>query len=372
VKLRLYLFSSLVIVNAVGYATCQNAPATPATNTAPVVVVVPSPPPSSPAATQPSATSKPANPNLEFDVATVKPAAPPDFQRMAADMQAGKMPRIGPHVDAARAEYNYMSLKELIVMAYGVKAYQVEGPSWLGDARFDIEATIPEGATKDDAPAMLQKLLAERFKLVVHRDKAEHKVLALVVGKNGPKLQESTTTSKDIDPNAPLQPGETKLETVDGPIRMLRKPDGTMTMNMGKRGTMTMRFDMSTQSMHLESSMVTMDGFADMLTNMMQMGGSGGPQVVNMTGLKGNYEVAVDISLSALMSLARSQGADIPGAPGGRGGTQANAPANAASDPQGGQSVYSSVDKLGLKLEERKATVERLIVDHAEKTPTED
>jgi uncharacterized protein (TIGR03435 family) len=290
---------------------------------------------------------------------------------MAADIQNGKMPRIGPHVDAARAEYIYLSLKDLIVVAYGVKPYQVEGPSWLADARFDIEATMPEGATKEDAPAMLQKLLAERFKLAVHRDKAEHKVLALVVGKGGPKLQESPAAPQDIDPNAPLQPGETKLETEDGPIRMLRKPDGTMVMNMGKRGTMTMKLDMSTQSMNLESSMVTMDGFADMLTNMMQMGGSGGPQVVNMTGLKGNYQVAVEISLAAIIAMARAQGADVAGAPSG-GGTQTNAPANAASDPQGGQTVYSSVDKLGLKLEERKATVERLIVDHAEKTPTED
>jgi uncharacterized protein (TIGR03435 family) len=55
------------------------------------------------------------------------------------------------------------------------------------------------------------------------------------------------------------------------------------------------------------------------------------------------------------------------------GGTQANAPANAASDPQGaGQGVYSSVEQMGLKLEERKATVDRLIVDHAEKAPAPD
>ena len=370
-KLRIYIFPVVAIVATAACAPCQNAPATPPSS-APTVVVVPSTTPSTPATTPAGAAAKPANPNLEFDVASVKPAAPLDFQRLAADVQAGKMPRLGPHVDAARAEYIYMSLKDLIVTAYGVKAYQVEGPSWLTDTRFDIEATMPEGATKDDAPAMLQKLLADRFKLVVHRDNAEHKVLALIVGKGGPKLKESPAAPQEIDPNAPLQPGETKLETEDGPIRMMRKPDGTMIMNMGKRGTMTMKLDMSTQSMNLQSSMVTMDGFADMLTNMMQMGGSGGPQVVNMTGLKGNYEVAVDISLAALMAMARAQGAELGGAPGGGGATQSNAPANAASDPQGGQTVYSSVEKLGLKLEERKATVERLIVDHAEKTPTED
>jgi len=371
-KIRPHYFFAVGIAVAAATALCQNSSTAPASAPTSVVIEVPSPATVTPAATEPGVTAKPANPNLEFEVATVKPAAPLDIQKLAADMQAGKMPRMGPHVDAARAEYIYMSLKDLIMVAYGVKVYQVEGPTWLADARFDIEATMPQGATKDDAPAMLQKLLAERFKLVVHRDKTEHKVLALVVGKGGPKLQESAAAPQDIDPNTPLQPGEMKMDTEEGPMRMLRKPDGTIVMNMGKRGTMTMKMDMSTQSMNLESSMVTMDGFADMLTSMMQMTGSG-PQVVNMTGLKGNYQVAVEISLAALIALAKSQGADMVGAMGsGGGGTQSNDPAKAASDPQGGQTVYSSVEKLGLKLDERKATVEQLIVDHAEKAPTED
>ena len=366
--LRLYIATTLAV--AVPGALCQSTPAT-TPSSSPTAVMAPSPGTATPAPAQAEANAQPNKSHLEFDVATVKPAATPDFQRLAADMQAGKMPRFGPHVDASRAEYNYMSLKDLIVTAYAVKPYQIEGPSWLSEQRFDIEAKMPDGSTKDDAPAMLQNLLADRFKLAVHRDKEEHKVLALIVGKNGPKLKESTGTPQDIDPNAPLQPGEASLETEDGPIRVTRKPDGTTVMNMGKRGTMTMKFDMSTQSLHLESSMVTMDGFADMLTNMTQIGGGGGTQVVNMTGLKGNYEVTVEISLAAVMAMARAQGANIPAAPAAA-GAQANSPANLASDPDGGQNVYSSVEQMGLKLEERKATVERLIVDHAEKTPTQD
>lgn len=370
--IRPYSFLVVAIVAFGSSSLCQSPSSVPASSSAPVVVAVPAPASSTQTTTQTGSTQQSSTQpggHFEFDVATIKPSAPPDFQRIAADMRAGKMPRIGPHVDAARAEYFYMSLKDLIVTAYGVKPYQVEGPSWLGEERFDVEATIPEGATKDNVPAMLQSLLADRFKLVVHRDKTEHKVLALVVGKGGPKLKESPTAPQDIDPNAPLQPGETKMETADGEIRMLRKPDGTTVMNMGKRGTMTMKFDMSSQSIHTESSMVTMDGFADMLTNLMQLGGNGGLQVMNMTGLKGNYEVAVDISLASIMALARSQGVDVGGGAGG--GTQAHEPANAASDPQGGETVYSSVDKLGLKFDERKATVERLVVDHAEKAPSE-
>ena len=327
---------------------------------------------SAPAAvSSPPAASAPATSHLSFDVADVKPAAPLDYQKLAADIQAGKMPRLGPHVDASRAEFTYMSLKDLIVYAYKVKPYQVDGPSWLNDARFDIQATMPEGSSKDDAPAMLQALLAERFKLAVHRDQEEHKVLALIVGKGGPKLKESPAAPQAIDENAPLNPGERKIETEDGPIIIKQNADGSMTINMGKRGTMTQRLDMSTQSMHIESSTVTMDGLADMLTNLMQMGGSGGPQVVNMTALKGNFVVVLDLSLADLMSLARSAGVGPPGGPADTSG-QANAPANTASDPQGGMGVFTSVEQMGLKLEERKATVERLIVDHAEKTPIED
>ena len=47
---------------------------------------------------------------------------------------------------------------------------------------FDIVATMPEGSKRDDAPAMLQSLLVERFKLVAHLETQEHPVLALVVG----------------------------------------------------------------------------------------------------------------------------------------------------------------------------------------------
>lgn len=368
-KLRHIPFFTLALVAASATIHSQNASTPPAAAPAPVVVAVPSAPPQSPAAAQPAATAQPATSHLQFDVATVKPAAQPDFQRMAVDIQNGKMPRFGPHVDASRAEYIYMSLKELMVTAYNVKPYQVDGPSWLGDTRFDIQAKMPDGSTKDDAPAMLQALLADRFKLAVHRSHEEHKVLALIVGKAGPKLKESPAAPEDIDPNAPLQPGERKIETEEGIIKMKTNSDGSMTMNMGKKGTFTEKLDMSTQSMHIEASTLTMDGFADMLTSMMQAMGGGGPQVVNMTGLKGNYQVVLDLSLAALMNMARSRGGEAPGP---LGGTPANAPADAASDPQGVNSVSSSLDQMGLKFEERKATVERLVVDHVEKTPAED
>ena len=310
--------------------------------------------------------------NPAFEVATVKPSAPLDRLKLQQEVQAGRMPRFGAHVDGAQAVYTYMSLKDLISSAYDVKGYQISGPAWLGTERFDIMAKMPDGASKDDAPKMLQALLADRFKLVAHHDTQEHPVLGLEVAKDGPKLKEAPPPAP-IDENAPLKPGDMKMDTPEGPMRIIRNADGSTTMNMGTKGTITTRMDMQSQMITLESSSVTMAGFADMLTRMMQMGGGGGRQVVDMTGLKGNYQVTVEFSLADAMAAARAQGmGPAPSGPS-AGGAAATSPGAAASDPGSqGSSVYASVKKLGLKLEPRKAQVEQLIIDHVEKTPTED
>jgi uncharacterized protein (TIGR03435 family) len=308
-----------------------------------------------------------------FDVATIKPSPPLDRAKLAADMQAGKMPRFGPHVSASRAEYLYMPLRDLIALAYGMRNYQVTGPDWMKTERFDIEATMPEGASKDDAPGMLRALLEDRFKLAAHKDTEEHKVLALLVGKNGPKLKESTTVAQPVDPDAPLKPNEVVMDGPEGPIRISRNSDGSMVFDLGKRGKVTQTIDAQNQAVRLDSSMVTMTGFAETLSTILAP--MGGQLVVDMTGLKGNYEVAMEISFADLMAMARSQGDAPPPPPGdaanaGAASAAASTGPATASDP-GASSIYQSVKQLGLELEERKAPVEELIVDHVEKTATE-
>jgi len=312
-------------------------------------------------------------PNTGFEVATVKPSPPLDRAKMAAEIQAGRMPRFGPHVSLSQAEYNFMLLRDLIALAYDVKAYQITGPPFLATERFDIVAKMPDGASKDDAPKFLQALLAERFKLAVHRDTQERPVLALVVGKDGPKLKESPAPPAPIDENAPLKPGEMKMDSPEGPVRITRYPDNSMTINRGAKGIVKTRLDPETRAMIMESSNVTMPGLAEQLTGMFQMGGGGGKQVVDQTGLKGSYEVTMEFAMADLMAMARSQGMGPMGPGGGGGGSGTNAsPASEASDPGGmGSTVYASVKKLGLKLEPRKAKVEQLVIDHVEKTPTE-
>ena len=329
-------------------------------------------PPAEPSAALHQHSAESAN-NLTFDVASVRPSPPLDMQKLQADMQAGKMPNFGMHINGLRAEYNYLTLKELISVAYKVKPFQVTGPSWLATEHFDIVAKMPEGSKKEDAPAMLQALLVERFKLEVHRETQEHPVLALLVGKGGPKMKESPGDAPPLDLDAPLKPGEMQMDTPDGPARMTVDPKGGgATMNMGTKGIIKYGMDQQTMMLQMTSSKTTMTALADMLTQMMtQMGGGSGRQVLDMTGLKGNYEVSLEFSLADMVAAARAQGLDVPSGAAGAGASQKEGIAQASDPGGGGSTIYRSVESLGLKLDQRKAPVEQIIVDSAEKTPTE-
>lgn len=299
-----------------------------------------------------------------FEVASIKPAAPLDMAKLRAEVENGQTPRLGAMVDGARAEYIYLTLQDLITVAYKVKAYQITGPDWMTGQRFDIFAKMPDGASKDDAPKMLQALLEDRFKLTLHRESREHPVLALVVGKRGPRMKESEA-SQPIDETAPLKPGEKITNTSDGPVRTTTDKDGSFAMNMGAKGKVA--FSRTTQSTHIEDAKMTMEEFATELTTLSQA--SGGPEVRDLTGLKGNYQVSIDFSLtdlrSDLQSVVQAKGMiDAPNPPAG-----AAMPADAASDPGG--SLLCSVKSMGLNLESRKVPVEQLVIDHIKETPTE-
>src|SRR5665213_319159 len=126
--------------------------------------------------------------NLTFEVATVWVSAPLSPDQV---VRANAVGRLGAHLDGMRAQYTYMTLKRLMVYAYKLQPYQVSGPDWMASEHFDIVARLPEGTTKNDAPAMLRALLEDRFKLEAHLATSEHPAYALVVAKGGPKLKDS-------------------------------------------------------------------------------------------------------------------------------------------------------------------------------------
>src|SRR6516164_5420161 len=112
-----------------------------------------------------------APPPAEFEVASIKPSPAPVPGQVNA----------GVKIDGAQVHARFLSLKDYIQSAYKVKNYQVEGPAWLGSERFEIDAKLPAGAAREQVPEMLQKLLAERFELKVHREAKDFPVYGLLV-----------------------------------------------------------------------------------------------------------------------------------------------------------------------------------------------
>ena len=107
------------------------------------------------------------------------------------------------------------SLLDLIAFAYGVRTDQVaEGPSWMASDHYDIEATAAGNTPLNQiAGAMLQALLEDRFKLVLHRETRQLPVYELTVVRNGLKLQpmkEGSCTPFSPD-SPPLPPGTSRF-----------------------------------------------------------------------------------------------------------------------------------------------------------------
>jgi uncharacterized protein (TIGR03435 family) len=100
---------------------------------------------------------------------------------------------------SARFTARNASMKVLIEYAFGVDDKQISGENleWIDSDLFDVEAK-PEGdviLSYEQMKPLLQNLLAQRFKLVFHREQKDLRGYALMVAKNGPKLQVSKETS---------------------------------------------------------------------------------------------------------------------------------------------------------------------------------
>ena len=287
-----------------------------------------------------------------FEVASIKPVEL-NIQAMAALLASGKL-HLGMNVDGGRVDIGLLSLGELIPIAFKVKAHQVAGPDWMKDQRFDIIAKLPDGATKEQVPEMLQSLLAERFQLKTHRENREMPVYALVVAKGGPKLKEST----EADATA-AAPGAIAINNGQNQFQVSGDRGGGATIVSSQTGTMKIGKGSEGQ-MRMEMGRVSMTSFAEMLTRLVDR------PVVDMTELKGNYEVGLDVSQETMLAIARASG--IGNAVlAGRGAESGRV---TASDPSS-NSVFASVQQLGLRLEPRKNPTEVIVVDHLEKMPTE-
>lgn len=287
---------------------------------------------------------------LTFDVATVKPTAPPE---------PGKPMMIGVRGGPGSADPGQISgtvtLSMLLLTAYDVKPYQITGPPWLNMERYDIIAKVPAGATKDQVKVMWQNLLADRFGLTLHHQSKIFQVEEMQIAKGGSKLKETTLKEATPDPISPearppqgLQPFSPPKMDKNG-VPELSAPGLIMMMAMGPAGP----------TAHMVGKAQTTQQLADMVGNELDR------PVVDKTGLAGKYDFVLEFTPNRVrMPLG---GGPFPG-PGPNGpapGGEAN-----PTDPSG-VTIVGALQQFGLRLVSTKGPLDTLIIDHVEKVPTE-
>ena len=234
-----------------------------------------------------------------FALADVHTVAPGPNQFMRGGLMRG-----------GRYELRTATMVDLIKTAYAVDEDNViGGPSWLESDRFDVVVKVPPTASAETIRLMLQALLADRFKLVVHNGTKPLPEYVLTVGKGRSKMKEADGT------------GENGCQ---GQPRPQNLPPGTIPY--------------ITVACHN----LTMAAFAEQLH---QMAGTylGNP-VVDSTGLKGSWDLEIKWTGRGQLAAA---GAD-------------------------GISIFDAVDKqLGLKLELQKVQLPVIVVDSVNQQPTE-
>ena len=229
----------------------------------------------------------PAQDRARFEVASVKTASECSYEN-----------KLGPGEVVLS-----VPLTPILITAFKVSKDHIIGPSWLESDCFQIVAKVPEGSKPDQLPAMLVDLLTERFKLSAHKESRPSQIYALVVDKGGPKIKEAAEDSTFL--------GKAPRKAV-----AFGRAGGYM------KGIMTM----------------------ESLTKALSTRGYG--QIVDATGLKGEYENS--------LSWAPDRGVTPP---------------DAASNPE--PDLFTAVrDSLGLRLEARKGTTDVLVIDHIERVPT--
>ena len=129
-----------------------------------------------------------------FEVASIR-ASQPGVRGLAGGRETIQT---GP----AGVTLRRVNLRACVAWANHVNEFQVNGPDWIGEARYDIVAKSDGPVPEEQLRLMLKTLLAERFKLTSHRQTKETSAWVLTVGKNGPKFKESNEEGEgSIDPN---------------------------------------------------------------------------------------------------------------------------------------------------------------------------
>ena len=270
--------------------------------------------------------AQPAPHDYRFDVASIRPTDPPGLNK-GSTLQ----PYSPGHYRQERT-----TIGGLAVTAFGIKhGFEIQTPSWMNSdsAWFSVNATIPEGATKDDLPIMMRHLLEDRFALKYHRETRQLDGYELVVAKSGPHLTKSGGPAPERVASGPM------IEVKDG-VPQFSKDAGSGQLYYGKTGLWRGRNK-------------TMQSLASDLANRLHL------PVMDATQLAGEYDYTLIYTPGDEMYAPGS----APLAGGG----------NDASTPLEHPLILDALrEQLGLELRPVKnVPVDVVVIDSANKEPTE-
>ena len=289
---------------------------------------------------------------IGFEVASVKPSVyRPRVTGAPGERGAGGGCPTSLKMDRGRVDIQCATLTMLIGYAFRHSPDRIKGADWmmaLGTPRFDISATLPQGASTKLVPEMLQLLLADRFQLAIHSGTTNGEIFALVVAKGGLKAKRALpepsapSLARTADPDAPASPigffGGVQTHTVpnaDG--------GGSTTTISNPRMGIVRETDGPDRLQRWEAASISLEGLADLLDMLVPLSSP----IVDRTGLQGRYQMLLEVTLNE----------------------RAAAPRMDMESPV--LSAYNDgLRKLGLQLERRKGAVATMIVDHVEKTPS--
>ncbi len=267
-----------------------------------------------------------------FEAASIRPPEPTGGPLPYLTRRQG-----GPGTaDPSHLIFRNTSLLTLLTDAWNVQPSQIVGPAWLQDApahprmpdgKFDIEAVVPTNTTKEDARIMLRNLLTDRFGLVLHHESRTLDVWNLELSKG------ASLSKTNIDPNLPaVNPLEVDAKSISldkqGCV-ILDRPGILNYMTRTQAGA-SFCYAAKAQTMSQLAAFLAEHGLND-------------KPVVDKTGLEGAYD------------FKWLQSPRIPGAP-------------------GGQPILQMEDDLsrqvGVKVTSGKASVDVLVIEKLNKTPT--